>query len=395
MPRLVHLGEPTSNGKSPYLNLGVDGSNIFKYGLPTNVSPILSEMNKLFPEGVQKPTASPNQIKDINIDLIENAEMVLTFITEGAGYTNTYGYFMYPTNNAPSDWTKLGDLIIVYPNASLSGSGGSMTLGDSIMLPYAYDTVQKLDSKGNQIFVASPKNYTFPSGTSICFFIVQNAWNGSSVKSGNTKFYSLSRMNPEPTPSKKYHFCAIDSIQLPGKFWIGVEDLYREWGADNDFNDCVTLCTVTPYKAIAYNSISRQIYKNSPPLKNFTYGFKKVYHVREDNSIEECVATLRIPSDADVRNNSKFCPQKKRTNKAYVESIVVVKDTHKRWNTWPWPKVGASVDVAHSGVNSSFLYKEQDWVFSTISDDQTQHDWLEGIHFFTTYEEAEKYFFPI
>lgn len=130
---------------------------------------------------------------------------------------------------------------------------------------------------------------------------------------------------------------------------------------------------------------------------NFSYGYKKVYVTNNDGTVSEAVATLRIPNNADVRTNpSDYCSDKKRTNKAWVESIIIVPNTASSaqiWNINPSPAVNNSVNKAHSHSRENFIYKRHKWVFSNISDDQSQHQWLEGIHYHQTFN-AAKYFNP-
>lgn len=155
------------------------------------------------------------------ISLTEEAEVFVTFIHEGAGYRNSFGYFLFDPNNPPTSHEEV-DEIIVFPNLSYP----HMTNGHRLSLG------------------------TFPAGTHIGFFIAANGyWYNTGVKPFKAPYYySLQGLNPESTPELRQHTVLLYDEEV-SEVIIGFEDLPRTWG-DNDFNDAVFSVKSTPETAI-------------------------------------------------------------------------------------------------------------------------------------------------
>lgn len=160
------------------------------------------------------------------LSLIEDAEVFVTFIHEGAGYRNAFGYFSYPTGNPPTSREEV-DVSIVFPNLSYPhlANGHRVSLGN------------------------------FNAGTTVGFFIAANGyswWTG--VKDSPVPYYySLSGLNPERDPGLKQHVVLLYDEEVQ-EVIMGFEDLPREWG-DNDFNDAVFSVKATPDSAIATGTL--------------------------------------------------------------------------------------------------------------------------------------------
>lgn len=155
------------------------------------------------------------------ISLIEDAEVFVTFIHEGAGYRNSFGFFTFPTGNPPTTREDV-DVTIVFPNLSY---------------PHM--------ANGHRVSIG---NHT--AGTTIGFFIAANGYSWwSGVKENQIPYYySLSDLNPEHTAELRQHVVLLydDEVQ---EVIMGFEDLPRTWG-DNDFNDAVFSVKATPNTAI-------------------------------------------------------------------------------------------------------------------------------------------------
>ncbi|MEE8059061.1 MAG: LruC domain-containing protein [Pseudomonadales bacterium] len=156
-----------------------------------------------------------------NIHLSEEAEVFITFIHEGAGYKNSFGYFTYDKNNPPATPLEVSETII-FPNLSYPHltNGHRLSLG------------------------------VFPAGTSIGFFIAANGfWYDTGVKPfAIPYYYSLKDLNPDPTDALRQHNVLLFDAEVE-EVIIGFEDLPRSWG-DNDFNDAVFTVKSTPVTAI-------------------------------------------------------------------------------------------------------------------------------------------------
>jgi len=155
------------------------------------------------------------------ISLTEEAEVFVTFIHEGAGYKNSFGYFTFDPNSPPQTADDVNE-IIVFPNLSYPhlSNGHRLSLG------------------------------TFPAGTHIGFFIAANGfWYDTGVKPSRVPYYySLQNLNPEDDPSLKQHLVLLYDEEV-SEVILGFEDLPRTWG-DNDFNDAVFSIKASPESAI-------------------------------------------------------------------------------------------------------------------------------------------------
>ncbi len=199
-------------------------------------SSLLSYINASLPEGKPVPTYHPDYLKntaETNINLKEAGDVWVTFVHEGAGYSNTLAYFTYPTSKPPTSVNDISVLNIVLPNASYSGSGGGMASGNKIRLG------------------------KFAANTSIGFCLIANGWsdNSHSVGSGLNKFFSIDNLNPETSTASRRHTVLLkdDTNNL---FLIGFEDIRRDQSSDNDFNDLIFYVTSNPETAISTANVN-------------------------------------------------------------------------------------------------------------------------------------------
>ena len=155
------------------------------------------------------------------ISLTEEAEVFVTFIHEGAGYKNSFGYFVFDPENPPQSAAEVNE-IIVFPNLSYPhlSNGHRLSLG------------------------------TFPADTHIGFFIAANGfWYDTGVKPTRVPYYySLQNLNPEADPTLRQHLVLLYDEEV-SEVILGFEDLPRTWG-DNDFNDAVFSIKASPESAI-------------------------------------------------------------------------------------------------------------------------------------------------
>lgn len=216
-------------------------------GVPANLeatndvisASLLADVNASLPESKPVPTYHPEYLEsteDGSIVLVEDAEVWVTFVHEGAGYTNSLSYYSYPTATPPAAKADIKYNTIVFPNVSFAGSGGNLKSGNKVRLMY-------FDQANNR--------YTnlFPAGTTVSWMIRSNGWNGNTVGNGSYSYFSNSAFNPETNPALRKHNIILkdDARKL---LLIGFEDLRRDNGSDNDFNDAVFYATVTPYTAV-------------------------------------------------------------------------------------------------------------------------------------------------
>lgn len=220
--------------KSEYIVLGSWDSQ----GVPNNlITPeelsesFLSVLNSVLPERQPVPEYNPQYLNEgalTNINMIEDGEVFVTFIHEGAGYKNSLMFFTYNTADGEPDSVSSEDLTIIFPNVSYIGSGGGLKSGDRIKIG------------------------EFQSGTTIVWALVADGYSTSTetVGEGRNTFYSIDRMNIEPEPNNQH----VVQIAFDERVVLSFEDLVRTEG-DNDFNDAVFSVTSNPITAIDRNDI--------------------------------------------------------------------------------------------------------------------------------------------
>jgi LruC domain-containing protein len=225
----------SSLGKSPLqysFRLGkFNNSGVPNYLISPNdvvSSTFLDDVNASLPERQPVPTYKPQYLSasvERNLILKEVCDVWITFVHEGAGYQNSLFYFVYNVNNKPTTVSQVDSFISIFPNASYSGSGGGMATGNKVKIG------------------------RFGADTAIGFAIAANGWNGTTVGAGLGFYTTIKSMNPETNPANKEHVVLLYDNPTQ-RFLIGFEDLNRDNGSDNDFNDVVIYATANPVKAV-------------------------------------------------------------------------------------------------------------------------------------------------
>ena len=223
--KFVPMGTTDALGRPKYLEptgdvVGADMLQVINTSLPEAKNVAL-----VHPQYIASGAAS-------NIVINEKSQVWLTFLYEGAGYRNSFGYYKYPTNKPPATMQDIDTIHFVFPNASLVGSGGGMHSGDKVSIG------------------------TVDAGTTIGLVLFADGWNGSSVNYyAGGAYFSDSRLNPEVDPALKRHTVML---QYQNKFLIGFEDLNREsGGCDNDFNDVMVYASSNPITAISNSAVQK------------------------------------------------------------------------------------------------------------------------------------------
>ncbi|QTN38376.1 LruC domain-containing protein [Cryomorphaceae bacterium] len=240
---LMAIPPQKKNGNTVYSYMGA-----YNYhGVPSYLLPqgdvldaaFISACNASLPENNPVPTANPHYLATGNstdLRIVDSADVWITFVHEGAGYKNSLGYYVYPTNNPPQTANDIDTIFHIFPNVSFAGSGGGLHSGDKVYLG------------------------AFGAGYSIGWVIFQNAWRTfSGVNTSKQKFYSNPDFNPESTPAKRQHNVQLFDAQRD-LVLIGFEDLHRDQGSDDDFNDAVFYVTSNPIEAIETGTL--------PPVTN-------------------------------------------------------------------------------------------------------------------------------
>ncbi len=243
---------------------------------------LLTTVDAMLPESSAVNAEFLNDDYNPNLSLQEDSQLGVTFVSEGAGYRNSLGYFTFADDTfsgmTRSDIDVDGSGVVsaselsavdgvsmglVFPNGSAAGAGGQLVAGDTVVL-----------GGGNTILGDDPTRYTmeggtvFETGTNVGFFVGANAWNGTNVKgwdgvAGNpSMYYTLDFLNPENSGSASLSDVDSNSRHTAMMFvdggttdvLTGFEDLRRPYG-DNDFNDIVFFVRSSPETAIAQTNI--------------------------------------------------------------------------------------------------------------------------------------------
>ncbi len=214
------IGTFNNDGKPNYL---VSPSDIVSTTFKNGISATLPESRPI-------PIYFPRLIAEGRTETIEvkcASDVWITFVNEGANYRNALGYYTYNTDNPLTVAPSSSQIKIIFPNASKSGSGGSLTAGDKVFL-------------GN-----------FPAKTGIGFVLMADGWNGTTVTPGNWTLFSNSAFNPEPNASDKKHTVLIRD-SATNRILIGFEDIRRDNNScDQDFNDLLFFATINPINCVS------------------------------------------------------------------------------------------------------------------------------------------------
>ena len=227
------------------LNANVDYTFIDSFnflGVPDNLAfpdiiqqNLLDDINASLPENVPGgiPVSNPDFLagKETNLIITEEADVWVTFVSEGAGYRNVLGYYTYTIGNEPATEDDITEHRVIFPNVSMLGSGGGLIPGDRVYLG------------------------RFPENTVISWFLAANGWFGSGVNDGNGVYYSNPDFNPESTEATRTHMVLLYD-QARELTLLGFEDLRRDVATDDDFNDAVFYAKANPPDAIQVGNLA-------------------------------------------------------------------------------------------------------------------------------------------
>jgi LruC domain-containing protein len=225
-------------------------------------SSVLGVVAEVLPESRAVGTSFLSSAYDPNLVFTAPANVTLTFVHEGAGYRNALGYFTYTTDGAT---ISILDRQLVFPNASFADpkkgwGGGTLVSGDTVTLRDASGAIR-----------------TFQPGERVGLFLVADGWSGSSVKgwnginpslpstsassnASNRVFTTLDSLNPEVSTGFHDKARHVAILRIGGQagffegddfFLVGFEDLRRDQGADEDFNDVVVIAHANPIEAVS------------------------------------------------------------------------------------------------------------------------------------------------
>lgn len=176
----------------------------------------------VLPERNNVPVNNPEYFKNParEIELLKDDKVYVTFISEGAGYRNTLGYYYYHKDNPPQSADDLNK-VVIFPNASAKYSGGELIQGN---------TMKVLGD--------------FEEGTIIGFYVISNGWKGSKITDGIYTQYTI----PEFNVSQKQQ-SIIFYDQGCSSIVLAFEDIALPQG-DKDYNDAIFMVSTDDPESI-------------------------------------------------------------------------------------------------------------------------------------------------
>jgi hypothetical protein len=187
------------------------------------------------PENYPVPKYNPQYLSsgyDTDLLLEKDADVWVTFVSEGAGYKNVLGFYTYDINNPPTAAPSANDITIVFPNVSAAGSGGSLLTGNKVKIG------------------------TFAAGTGIGWVLLANGWNGTQVTNGLWRLFSNPNFNPESTATLRQHNVLLKDPENQ-RIILGFEDIRRDNSScDNDFNDAIFYVSANPFEAFKIYNVA-------------------------------------------------------------------------------------------------------------------------------------------
>lgn len=189
-------------------------------GVPHGMEPedieVCSELlpnlfRNVLPERNNVPNNNPEYFENPHreIELLKDDKVYVTFISEGAGYRNTLGYYYYHKDNPPQSADDLNK-VVIFPNASAKYSGGELIQGNTMKLLGEFE-----------------------EGTVIGFYVISNGWKGSEITDGIYTQYTIPEFNvSEKQQSIIFYDQGCSSIVM------AFEDIALPQG-DKDYNDAI------------------------------------------------------------------------------------------------------------------------------------------------------------
>lgn len=164
------------------------------------------------------------------IKITKATEISLIFVTSGAGWNNTVGYFTYPTGTVPT--VNSVQKILAFPNASPTtktlNNGGSLLCGHEMKLKYWNETTGQFESK-------------FPEGVTLGWCLEGMGFDQGNIKQKGYSRYSYSSMNGDDI-QRVVALRDGDTNQIVA---IGFED-----NKDQDYCDAVFYVKIAEANAI-------------------------------------------------------------------------------------------------------------------------------------------------
>ncbi|MDL2222421.1 LruC domain-containing protein, partial [Parabacteroides sp. OttesenSCG-928-N08] len=167
--------------------------------------------------------------RSMDLHIAKATKVHQVFLNTSAAYANSYGYYIYPTNNPPQSPDEIEDMIISFPYVNYWPKSGvahcEIREGDQVMLQYWNKEKQQFED-------------TFPAGVSIGFFILPGAFDISTGNIQNKTLSSIEKVDlPKPVP-----FIFYSNNRFNNKLDVVGQKEYQRTVAAYDGDHMVVLC---------------------------------------------------------------------------------------------------------------------------------------------------------
>jgi hypothetical protein len=203
--------------------------------IETEIDPaVMQKIVEQFPEGTNVQVTLPSLFEPAaqkQIVLSEESNVYLAYISEGASYANSFGWYSYNADNKPVNPSDV-DVHLLFPHVSdkVLNRGDMLQLGDS----------------------------KFPAGTVIGFFLIIHGWNNGEVNYNGETFYTDQGLNADDSQQH-----VLFRQKASGNLILSFEDQLTTQLSDKDFNDILFI--VTDNKSA--QAVSRINLTNVPELE--------------------------------------------------------------------------------------------------------------------------------
>ena len=172
-----------------------------------------SSIINMFPEQEDATEAHPylfNNSNELRVITNKETEVWVQFLWEGAGWTNTFGYYTYELGDEPQTTDDV-EKNIIFTNASMVGSGGDLNQGDMVNLG------------------------VFPANTVVGFYLIAQGWDNETeqLTQGVYTHYTDFHLNEN---NQQQHLLFLEDCC--NELVLTFEDIKLPSG-DKDFNDII------------------------------------------------------------------------------------------------------------------------------------------------------------
>jgi LruC domain-containing protein len=246
----LSLGYTLVGGKVVWTFLaGAYSGNYDSSGIPVAFDSVkawdpafLERVTKALPEQKSVPALHPEYLASdeaANVRLTEEADVFVSFLHEGAGNKNSFGYFRFDDATVPTTGLGVSE-VVLFPNSSYNNSGGSaagLKTGQTLALG------------------------RFPGGTRLGFFVASGGFNTTTgvdtTLRASSLFYTLQGLNPEANTALRPHTVLLYDSPTQSAV-LGMEDINRvSTSCDQDFNDILFVVTANPPEALSGTTLTK------------------------------------------------------------------------------------------------------------------------------------------